>query len=210
MKILICGASRGVGRCAVQQALEGGHEVTAFARNPSSLPRDQPRLTIVAGDATNPADVARAVVGHDAVLSTLGPDSRKGSTTLHSTAASAIVHAMTRSGVRRLIALSNFGVLSEGSAHPVTGLLAWMVRHSIRDALADHRLALQQMQDSSLDWIAVRPMALTNGAHTGKYRVVADGLPRGGTHISRADVADFMLKQVAAPQFNGKVPALAY
>lgn len=210
MKILIIGASRGVGRIAMQQALEKGHHVTAFARDPSSLPSTHERLTVLRGDATNEADIRHAVEGHDAVISALGSDNRRGPTQLYSTATANLVRAMNEAGVCRLIVLSNFGVLSEGSRHPLTALLAWAVRLGIRDTLADHRLAIEYLQRSSLDWTAIRPMALTDGPHTGVYRVVPDGLPSGGARISRADVADFMLRQLVGRLSSGQIPALAY
>lgn len=210
MNILIIGASRGVGRHVVQQALDKGHHVTAFARDPSTLPSSHERLAVLRGDATNKAEVRNAVPGHDAVVSALGSDSRRGPTQLYSTATANMVRAMNETGVHRLIVLSNYGVLSEGSGHPVTALLAWAVRLAIRDTLADHRLALEHLKRSSIEWVAIRPMALTNGAHTGIYRVVPNGLPNGGTRISRADVADFMLKQVVNSMSGGQVPALAY
>lgn len=209
MKILIIGASRGVGRLAMQQALENGHHVTAFARDPSALPGHE-RLTVLRGDATNEADIRHAVAGHDVVISALGSDNRREPTQLYSTATDNLVRAMSEAGVSRLVVLSNFGVLSEGSRHPLTALLAWAVRLSIRDTLADHRLALGYLERSSLDWTAIRPMALTDGPRTGVYRVVADGLPSGGMRISRADVADFMLRQLVTPLSGGQLPALAY
>lgn len=210
MNILIIGASRGVGRQAVQQALDAGHHVTAFARDPSSLPSGHERLTLLPGDATNEADVRRAVVGRDAVVSALGSDNRRGPTQLYSTATANLVRTMSEAGVCRLIVLSNFGVLSEGSGNLATALLAWAVRLGLRDTLRDHRRALGYLQHSSLDWTAIRPMALTDGPRTGVYRVVPDGLPSGGMRISRADVADFMLKLLAGSQSGGQLPALAY
>ncbi|CAN7267000.1 SDR family oxidoreductase [Devosia sp. LjRoot16] len=209
MNILIIGASRGVGRLAVEQALDAGHHVTAFARNPSSLPIHE-HLTLAQGDATNDADVRKAVAGHDAVISALGSDHRRGPTQLYSTATTNLIEAMSSADVSRLIVLSNFGVLSESSHHPLTALLVWAVRLGIRHTLADHRLALRYLQRSTLDWTAVRPMALTDGPRTRNYRVVRDGLPNGGTRISSADVADFMLKQLIDSPFKGKLPALAY
>ena len=209
MKILVVGASRGVGRLAVEQALDAGHCVTAFARNLSSLPSHE-QLTLVRGDATSLTDVRNAVAGHDAVISAPGSERRGGPTRLYSTATANIVEAMSEAGIGRLIVLSNFGVLSESSSHPLTALLAWAVRLGIRETLADHRLALQHLRRSPLDWTAIRPMALTDGPRTGVYRVTPNGLPRGGTRISRADVADFMLKQLIDPASNGKLPALAY
>ena len=210
MKIIVFGASRGVGRSVVDQALARGHEVTAFARDPSSMDRFDDRLKGVAGDATDPTDVADAIPGHDAVFVTLGADNRRGATTLYSKAAENIVAAMSAAGVKRLIALSNFGVLGESSSHPLTALLAMAVRFVTRDMLADHRLALSHFRQSSLDWTAVRPMALTDGPLKGVYRISLDALPSGGSRISRLDVADFMLKELDERRFVGQVPALAY
>jgi putative NADH-flavin reductase len=210
MKIIVVGASRGVGRSVVDQALARGHEVTAFARDPSSMDRFDDRLKGIAGDATDPEDVADAIPGHDAVFMTLGADNRRGATTLYSKAAENIVAAMSTAGVKRLIALSNFGVLGESSSHPLTALLAMAVRFITRDMLADHRLALSHFRQSSLDWTAVRPMALTDGPLQGAYRISLDALPSGGSRISRLDVADFMLKELDERRYVGQVPALAY
>lgn len=209
MNVLIIGASRGVGLLAVQQALAAGHRVTAFARSPATTPAGS-RLTWISGDALNPADIDAAMAGQEAVISTLGTDNRRGPTQLYSAATHNIVRAMDAAGVHRLIVLSNFGVLAERSCHPLTGLMALGVQLGIRDTLADHGRALDQLRRSSLDWTAIRPMALTDGAHTGIYRVAREGLPAGGTRISRPDVADFMVKQLASPAFLGQAPALAY
>lgn len=210
MRVAIIGASRGVGRHAAEQALGLGHDVTAFARTAAALRHLGGRARIVAGDAMNPTDLERALAGQDAVLCTLGADDRRGATTLHSTAARTFAEVMPRARVGRLIVLSNFGVLGEGSWHPLTGLLALMVRRAIPATLADHRGALDQLRASSLRWTAVRPMALTKGALTRRYRVVPDGLPFGGTKVSRADVADFMLSQLGDERFVGLAPAIAY
>jgi hypothetical protein len=58
--------------------------------------------------------------------------------------------------------------------------------------------------------MAVRPLVLTDGPWTGHYRIALEGLPVGGTHIARADVADFMLRQVSSDRYVHKIPAIAY
>ncbi len=209
MRILVIGASRGVGRLVVQQALDAGHNVTAFARDLSGIPDLHKPLRVLSGDATNEVDICRAVAGHDAVVSALGSDNRHGPTRLYSTAAANLVRGMSDAGISRLVVLSNFGVLSESSWHPTTALITCAVRLAIRDTLADHRLAIEAFKRSNLDWAAVRPMALFDGKHTGVYRVVSEGLPSGGWHISRADVADFMLRQLADTS-GQRTPAIAY
>lgn len=209
MKIVIYGASRGVGRHAVEQALGLGYDVTAVSRNASTLQHLSGRLSAVAGDVTSSRDVERTLTGQDAVLCTLGADDRR-ATTLYSTAVKNLIEAMPKAGVSRLLLLSNFGVLGERSWHPGTGSLAVLVRWAIPGTLVDHRRALKLLDNSPLHWTAIRPMRLTDGTLTRKYRVATRGLPFGGLKISRADVADFLLQQLMDERFLGLTPAIAY
>ncbi len=68
----------------------------------------------------------------------------------------------------------------------------------------------QELEKSNLDWIAVRPILLDEGPRKGNYRVVTDGIPRKGYRINTGDVAEFMLKNLAADEYVRKAPALAY
>ncbi len=209
VKVIVIGASRGVGRCVVERALADGHEVTAAVRTPSSMALQHERLRVVRCDALNGADVEAAVAGHDAVFVTLGEGSR-GPTTLYSDAAKAVTGAMSRAGVMRLMFLSNFGVLNERGRGLTQSMLLMMVKRMIRHTLDDHRRALDAMRASELDWTAVRAMPLTNGAAIGEYRVTEQDLPPGGSSISRVDVAEFMLGEAAKSEFVQKLPAIAY
>lgn len=161
------------------------------------------------GNAKNPDDIALALTDQDAVLCTLGADTR-GVTDLYSAAARNLCEAMPARGVSRLVFLSNFGVFGESSPHPVTACLAGIARFALKETLADHSKALGILKLSGLDWTAVRPMALTNGPSTGKFRVSEEGLPSGGWRVSRADVASFMLDQIDSERFVHCAPALAY
>jgi putative NADH-flavin reductase len=140
---------------------------------------------------------------------TVGADKR-GATTLYSTAARNIAGAMDDQGVRRLVFLSNFGVLGEKGSGARTAAVVFIAKLLLRPTLEDHRRALDELRKHNWEWIAVRPMRLTNGPRTGHYRVALDGLPREGTRISRADLADFMLKQVTSSEYVHRVPAIAY
>ena len=209
MKIAVIGASRGVGRHIAEQALAQGHEVTAAVRNTADVKLRHERLSIVTCDALDTNGVAGAVQGQDAVLCALGTDGR-GPTTLYSSAARNVVDGMRRHHVRRLVFLSNFGVGDETASDFLGAMMLLLVRCVIRHTLADHRRALQAFACSDLDWVAVRPMALTNGPLTGRYRVDTWGLPPKGRSIGRADVADFMLKQTQDDQYLLRAPAIAY
>lgn len=206
MKLIIFGATGTVGRHLVDQALAQGHQVTAFARRPSALELDHPNLTRRAGDVLDRDAVADAVRGHDAVLIALGAG-RKG--TIRTVGTRHIVHAMRRQGLRRLVCQSTLGAGdSRGTLnffwkHIMFGLL-------LRQAYADHEAQEAVVRQSDLDWIIVRPAAFTDGPSTGAYK---HGFPPTEKHltlkVSRADVAGFMLRQLAGDTYLHQSPGLS-
>jgi putative NADH-flavin reductase len=209
MKLVIFGASRGVGRALTELALAEGHRVTAVVRSPPTLALNHESLAVARGDVTDADSVRSHLVGHDIVFCTVGAD-RRGPTTLYSDAARNISRAMDVESVRRLMFLSNFGVLGERGNGVRTAAIVALTKRLLRTTLDDHRRALDELSRHEWPWMAVRPMALTDGARTGDYRVAEEGLPRRGTRISRADVADFMLKQLNSDEYLHKTPAIAY
>jgi putative NADH-flavin reductase len=209
MKIVIFGATGGTGRQLVQEALDAGHEVTAFAREPAKL--DDIRhanLRLVQGDVLDRAAVESAVAGHDAVLCAIGAGA--GRTTLREEGTAAIVRAMQKTGVRRLICQSSIGV---GDSRANLGFLTAYVIAPIflRHAFADHERQEAVVRDSGLDWTIVRPPHLNDGPRTGVYR---HGFPVNDTtiqsKISRADVADFMLTQLKDDTYVHQTPGVSY
>jgi putative NADH-flavin reductase len=209
MNVVIIGASGGVGRCLVEQALAAGHQVTAAIRNPANMNRTHERLRVLTCDAMDEASVCRAMEGQDVVFCTLGEKSR-GPTTLYSKGALNTVRAMQANNVRRLVFLSNFGILCERAQDVGGKLLLFLVKRFIPHTLDDHRRALQEIQAHAPEWIVVRPMALTNGPGAGRYRVAIDGVPARGRKVARADVAHFMLRQATGNEYLNQVPAIAY
>ncbi|MBD2701631.1 SDR family oxidoreductase [Spirosoma sp. BT702] len=208
MKLLIFGATGSIGRLLVEQALEQGHIVTAFVRDPAKLEsQNHPNLRISQGDVLNLPSVEKAVRGQDVVLCALGAG-RKGFTRAEGTRN--ILQAMEATGVKRLICQTTLGAGdSKGNLnffwkYIMFGLL-------LRKAFADHEQQERYVQKSPLDWIMVRPAAFTDGPRTGQYRHgfpdSADGLT---LKISRADVADFMLKQLTDDTYHRKTPGLSY
>ena len=188
-------------------ALEQGHQVTAFARNPSALPLEHPHLTRIAGDVLKPQVVADAVDGHDAALITLGAG-LKG--TVRSAGTRHVIDAMEQHGVRRLVCLSTLGAGdSRGNLnffwkHIMFGLL-------LRKAFADHEAQEAIIKRSKLDWIIVRPGAFADGLATGAYK---HGFPPTEKNlklkISRADVANFMVQRLTGETYLRQSPGLSY
>ncbi|WP_035992390.1 NAD(P)-dependent oxidoreductase [Leptolyngbya sp. KIOST-1] len=206
MNLLVFGATGDTGREVVKQALAQGHAVTGFSRHADDLLADFPSLKTIEGDVTDKTTVEKAVQGQDAVLSTLGSSSLKRSPAL-TDGVRTIVAAMEQHGVRRLVYQSSLGV---GDSRKQVGFL---VRYIIiplvlRNAIADHADKEQIIRQSSLDWVIVRPAGLTNDDFTGQYR--HGETIDFGAKIARADVADFMLKQVTADTYLKKTPGVSY
>jgi len=212
MNIAIFGAAGGTGRALVEQALAHGHTVTAFARNPAALAISHPRLTVVQGDVLDPARVEAAVAGQDAVLNSLGmkPGSR---TSVTSEGTQNIIAAMQKFGVRRLITQSSLPVAAvDGNPHELPWLFRIMLSLAapLKAIFQDKVRQEQIIERSGLEWVIVRPAALTDGVRTGSYRV---GMPLKvglASKISRADVAEFMLAQLATNTYLHQVPRLSY
>jgi putative NADH-flavin reductase len=208
-KIVIFGASRGVGRCLTEQALTQGYRVTAAVRNPATVSIAHERLRTISCDVLNPDAVDRAIVGQDVAFCTLGANA-KGPISLYSAGAHNIVRGMQAHQVRRLIFLSNFGILNEKAQDLRGAALLFLIKRFIRETLVDHRRALEEIRGHAPEWVVVRPMPLSNELWSGKYRIAVNGLPAKGMRIARADVADFMLRQATNDEYLYKVPAIAY
>ena len=211
MKIVIFGAAGATGRILVERALAQGYEVTAFDRQATALTIQHPKLALVQGDIFNPSQVEEAIAGQDVVISILGV--RPGVTIPVCTQGMEhIIAAMQKLGVKRFICQSGFVVaVLDGEWREVQYLpiiLPFFPKE--RAMFADKVLQEQEIRQSDLDWIIVRPARLTDGPRTGDYKVGAP-LPMGPrAKISRADIADFLLKQVRADTYVHQVPRLRY
>ena len=209
MKILVFGATGATGQHVVKQALGRGHDVTAFVRNPGTLPVTDERLRVVGGDTTrDESKIAEAVHGQDVVVSALGRRNSFSSDHLISRSMRAIVPSMERAGVRRLMLVSACGVGDSRRDAPLIPRI--MYRLLLSDIFSDKEAAERDVQRSSLDWTIVYPVLLTNGPVTGTYRVgerlALHGLPK----ISRADVAHFILSEIDNGAFIRKAAVISY
>lgn len=207
MKVLIFGATGSVGRHIVEQGLARGHAVTAFVRDPAGLDVEHEGLTVVRRDVLDTASVEGAVRGQEAVLCSIGAG-RKGG--VRSEGTRNIVRAMEKAGVRRLVCQTTLGV-GESAGNLNFFWKRVMFGFLLRDAFADHERQEAYVGQSGLDWTIVRPGAFTDGGRTGAYR---HGFPSTDREISlkisRADVADFMLKQLADDTYLHKTPGISY
>ncbi|MCA9874446.1 MAG: SDR family oxidoreductase [Anaerolineales bacterium] len=208
MKLTIFGASGRTGRPLMMQALDAGHEVTAFVRTPAKLDVQHENLTVVQGDVRNPTQVETAVTGADAVLSVLGPtantpDYQVCQGTEH------ILTAMKKHGVRRLVISAGAGVGDPADApRPVNKLINLLLRLVSPHVYEDMKRTVDLVRASDLDWTIVRVPRLTDDPPTGQVKTAYVGKGMG-MRITRADMASFMLQQVDDTRFIRQAPAIS-
>ena len=207
MRITVFGASGSIGRHVVDQAVQQGHEVTAFTREASRITSEHPLLQVATGDAADLSAVRAAVRGRDAVLVTLGAG-RKGG--IREAGTRAVVTAMRETGVHRLICQSTIGVgESRGNLTPFWKYV--MFGAVLRPAFQDHVQQEEVVRSSGLDWTIVRPGAFVDSPAPGAYRHGFDGQDRTTQlKISRSDLAGFLLSQLADDAYRQRAVSLSY
>lgn len=203
MKLLVIGATGRTGSEIARLASSRGHEVTAFVRSPEKVPH-APLISTVRGDPHDSASIASALVGHDAVLSAIGPHPRDAfrPSTLLTDCARAAVKAMQVTGVTRLVIVSAAVLFPEGGLY--FAFFRWLTKHHARDL----RSMEQIVQASGLEWTIARPPRLTSSPDAG-FIAVRDALPAGSRVMSFRSVAAFILDAVEQRLHIAEVVGLA-
>jgi putative NADH-flavin reductase len=203
MRLMILGATGGIGRLLVSGALEAGHEVTAFVRSPEKVSQKSPRLRVIGGDLFDVPQMAAAVRESEVVISGFGPSTLR-KTTLRRDFGHAVVQAMRVAGVKRLIHVTSAFLFPDAGA--MVALFGGTLFHNV---VKDHVRSEAELMQPDLEWTMVRPPRLVDKAAKGRIREAAGHLPKGGTVISRADVASFMLKEAVAPRYVRQVVGIS-
>ncbi len=208
MRILIIGASKGIGLETTRQSLAAGYDVRALARSASSLDLQDARLEKVQGDALNQHDVEAAIAGVDAVIVTLGVGLGELVKPVHlfSDATRVLIAAMKDQGVNRLICVTGFGA---GDSRASIGLLQRVPFQIVFGRAYDDKSRQEGLiKESGLDWTIARPGVLLNGPQTGRYKVLGKPSEWRNGVISRSNVADFLVKQIEDRTFISGAPVL--
>jgi putative NADH-flavin reductase len=202
MRVLVLGATGGIGKFLLEFATAHGHEVTAFVRSPQKIALKNERLRVVPGDLLHAEQLAQVLLGQDVVLSAFGPATLRRVTTRGEFGA-ALATAMGRSGVRRAVVVSSGLLFEEQNA------IGKLLRGTLfRNLLPDMTAMEATLEKDGLEWTIVRPPRLTNGPLTKSYSVADGRLPKGMT-VSRACVADFMIKEAEQPAHVRQIVGLS-
>jgi putative NADH-flavin reductase len=207
MNILIVGATRGIGRQLLEQALASDHAVTALVRDPRRLDTHHERLKVIKGDILDSKSVTAAMTGQDAVCCTIGVKAPWPRVTVFSEGTRNLLQAMKKVGVRRLICVTGIGAGdSRGHGGFLYDRIFYPFLGSTIYADKDRQEAL--IKASDVDWTIVRPGFLTNGPLTKNYRSLTDLTGVTAGWISRADVADFILNELHSKRYLQQTPLL--
>ena len=211
MRIAVFGGSGATGGHVIGLALEQGHEVVALTRDARAFPHHGPRLEVVEGSATDAADVARVLAGADAVVHCLGVGGVGGRgdgqpTSVVSDSVRAVLAEMTRSGVRRIICMSNVGAGGSDTWFARRVVVPLFLRW-LRPILADKDAMEAELRASSVEWVAVRLPSIGAGP-AGPVRVSADGR-RVGRSVTAASAARFLLAQVTDDRWVRRTPSIS-
>ncbi|WP_328402248.1 NAD(P)-dependent oxidoreductase [Nocardia sp. NBC_00403] len=193
--IAVVGANGRTGRIVVEQALACGHRVTAIVRRPGSF-SPAPGLREVIADPTIPGSLHGLLVGHDAVISTLGAADRA-PTIVYSASTAEIIAAMPPGG--RLLVVSSAGLDVPADAGPASRVLAAALHRIMCHTYTDMARMEQFLTESALRWTAVRPTRLTDKPGATIPRVSLGATSKVGPQISRADLAAYLLDAVDDP-----------
>jgi putative NADH-flavin reductase len=209
MKIAIIGASRGIGAELLKASIEDNHEVTALVRDPTKLNTIIPGLKVIKGNILDPSSVNAAITGQDASCVCIGIPPTRRPVDVFSLGTQNVLNAIDKGSNQKFILVTGIGA---GDSKGHGGFFYDRIINPLLlgNSYADKDRAESIVKASNLEWLIVRPGFLTNGLRTGKYRVIDNlsGVTAG--KISRADVADFILKQLASPTYFGKTPLVTY
>jgi putative NADH-flavin reductase len=208
MRVLIIGASKGIGLETTRQALDAGHDVRALARSATAIAISNPSLEKMRGNALKTEDVEAALVEVDVVIQTLGVGLGELFRPVHlfSDATRVLIQAMKIQGVKRLICVTGYGAGDSRASISCLQRLPFQIVFG--RAYDDKSLQERLIKESEIDWTIARPGVLTSGPRTGHYQILSEASQWRNGIISRADVAEFLVRQIGDQTYIRKAPVL--
>jgi putative NADH-flavin reductase len=199
MKLTVFGATGGIGKSVVDQAIVAGHDVTVLVRTPEKLGETGRLVRVVRGDVKDPDAVRAAITPNtDAVLFALGARPGEGNDIV-APGTRNIIAAMNAAGVRRLVGISASAIYIDRYDLPLLWFAKRIVQRILRKSYDDLRAMEREVRRSNLDWSIVVPPRLTDKPLTARYRsAMGHNVPSGFT-VARADVAHCMLRILGDP-----------
>ena len=210
VKIVVFGATGRIGGKLVSGGIARGHEVTAAARHPERIPPRHHAPRLVTCDLLDAAQVESAVARQDAAMVAVGARFALLPGAVHSEGVANVLRAMRARAVRRVICITAIGT-GAGDDADLPPLFTGLFRPLFLGPVWEELRAMEdQVRSSGLEWTLVHAGRLTSGPALGRYRVEEGAGMPGARKISRADIADFMLKELERGEWVGRDVTVAY
>lgn len=188
VKVAVLGAHGQVAKLTEEMLFaDNDVDTTLFLRNASRLSKDKDKATIIDGDATKEADLEKAIKGQDVVYANLA-----GTGTIDKQAR-AVIEAMDKLGVKRLIWISTLGIYDE-----VAGKFGEWNKETLGNYITEYAKAAKRIEDSDLDYTIVRPSWMTNKDEV-DYQKSKKGEPITNTEVSRKSIASYVYELIKNP-----------
>ena len=197
MRLLVVGATDSLGRLAVAEATQRGHDVSALVRDPARADLPGPVIK-VRGDVLDPVSIGPAVEGRQAVICALGTPSPRQASSLLEDGARNLVEAMKRASVSRLVCVTLLGTAdSKRNASP---LYRYVILRALAPMVPDKENQERLVRDSGLEWVLVRPPRFVNRSG-GQPRVLRSGDKGRVGHVSRQGLARVLIDAAERPDY---------
>jgi putative NADH-flavin reductase len=216
VKIVLFGATGNIGQRIVAEALRRGHTVTGVVRDPEKVSSPDPRVALVAGDATDPDSVAKVARGADAIVSAISPRPNPRGRTAPSLAAAAraLLAGARAAGVKRVVVVGGAASLEVAPGKRLMDTPGFPEAYKAEAREGVDSLAVYRAEGAGLDWTFISPAAeIGPGERTGKYRTTVDQFltdTRGHSRISFEDYAVALVDELETPKHRGARFGVAY
>ena len=201
MKLALIGATGFVGAVVLAEALSRGHTITAIGRKLAGLPT-HPNLTAVTLDVADGAALAKALAGHDAVVSAFNPGRETAGDDVydqHVKGHRAIIDAVKASGVTRFVAVGGAASLKTKSGQEFIDSPEFPAEYEpFKGGICGTRAQYYMLKDEpGLDWVFLSPSVfLRPGERTGQFRLGKDEVLYGADGESRISLEDYAMALV--------------
>jgi putative NADH-flavin reductase len=207
--IALLGATGMVGGYLLEEALARGHRVRALARSPAKLPAHDDRITVIQGDARDPAAIVKLLRGSDVVISALGPVRADGEAArfISTDASGNVLQAMSVTGVSRYLAISGAAVRMPSDERDLLGWwIETLVKLGLRDTLRDKQAEYALLAASPVDWTLVRCPLIDPAPF--RFAPLASLSTPPAFRLRAGELARFVIDQVASDEFVRQGPFL--
>ncbi len=204
MKVIVFGSNGKVGRLVVDELLKRGHSVTAFVHGTYHFPRNS-HLRVIKGDIYEALSIEEAMIGNDAVVSTLGSWGTKKKNVLAEGMRN-IIPVMQEQHVSRIVSLTGADCDAPGDTQKFVHNLS----HALFSVFApkilkDGEAHLDQLISSELDWSVVRSPVMNNEGDPEAYQL-GKHRPQPWETIHRKSVAKAMVDVLESNNYTQQAP----